>query len=324
LAPEEQAAVAGLSVVIVNHDGADCLPRALAALAANTATESVECVVVDSGSSDGSWKDVEQIWPSARALRFDENIGFCAGCNRGAEAARGRFVAFVNFDGEVEPGWDLPLMQVLEDPSVSVATGLLLAPDGTIEAAGLEIAPNTAAFARQGLMPRSAAPSAPLDVAAATGALMMVRRSDFLALGGFYEPIFMYGEETDYCLRVPGRIVFHPGSAIRHEHGHAAGPPRSPIRLYWGSRNRLVNAARHLPAGSLAKSVLASAAFDVLTLLQQRNGVALRAVTRGWWDGVRAMPGERGARPAEERRHAARRLVSLRTAITEQRRLGRM
>ena len=322
--PEQHTTGVELSVVIVNHDGADCLPRALAALAANTATESVECLVVDSGSSDGSWEDVEHGWAKARALRFEENIGFCAGCDRGAEAAVGRLVAFVNFDGEVEPDWDLPLVRLLDDPSVSVATGLLLAPDGTIEAAGLDIAPNTATFARQGLMPRSAAPGEPLDVAAATGALMMVRRSEFLSLGGFYEPIFMYGEETDYCLRVPGRIVFHPESAIRHEHGHAAGPPRSAIRLYWGSRNRLVNAARHLPAATLAKSVLASAAFDLLTLFQQRDGKAARAVARGWWDGVRAMPRERRARPAEERRRAARRLVSLRAAIAEQRRLGRI
>ena len=311
--------------MLVNHEGAECLPRALAALAANTTTESVECVVVDSGSTDGSWEGVERVWPKARALRFEENIGFCAGCNRGAETAVGRLVAFVNFDGEVEPGWDRPLTTLLEDPAVSVATGLLLAPDGvTIEAAGLEIAPNTAAFARQALLPRSAAPSEPVDVAAATGALMMVRRSEFLALGGFYEPIFMYGEETDYCLRVPGRIVLHPASAIRHEHGHAAGPPRSPIRLYWGSRNRLVNSARHLPAGGLAKSVLASAAFDALTVLQQRNGAALRAVTRGWWDGLRAMPRERRARSREERGRAARRLVSVRAAIAEQRRLGRL
>ena len=72
----------------------------------------------------------------------------------------------------------------------------------------------------------------PVDVAAASGALMMVRRDEFLALGGFYEPLFMYGEEADYCLRVPGRRRPPPGSAIRHEHGHAAGPARSLPRLY--------------------------------------------------------------------------------------------
>ena len=44
-------------------------------------------VVVDSGSADGSWEVVDQIWDKARTVRFEENIGFCAGCNRGAEAA---------------------------------------------------------------------------------------------------------------------------------------------------------------------------------------------------------------------------------------------
>ncbi len=76
---------------------------------------------------------------------------------------------------------------------------------------------------------------------------MMVRREDFLALGGFWETLFMYGEEADYCLRAPGRVMLDPRSAIRHAHGHAAGPALSDIRLYWPSRNRLLNAARHLP-----------------------------------------------------------------------------
>ena len=314
-----------LSVILVNHNGAHCLPRSLEALAVNTRAEAVECVVVDSGSSDGSWEAVEAHWSRARALRFDENIGFCAGCNRGAEAAVGRLVAFVNFDGSVEPGWDVPLRELLDDPTVSVATGLLLDASGdVIEAAGLEIAPNTATYGRLEGLPRSAGPDRPTDVTAASGALMMVRRDEFLALGGFYEPIFMYGEEADFCLRVPGRVVLHPASALRHEHGAAAGPPRSATRLYWGSRNRLVNAARHLPAGALAVSVAASAGFDALTLAQLRRRDALAAVARGWRDGLGALRRERGARTRGERRAAAKRLVSLRDAVREQRRLGRV
>src|SRR4029453_4195011 len=116
------------------------------------------------------------------------------------------------------------------------------------------------------------APAIPTDVGAASGALMMVRRSEFLDLGGFYEPLWMYGEEADYALRVPGRIVFDARSAIRHRIGHASGPPRSPVRLYWGTRNRLVNARRHLDGLSLAKSLAASAGFDALTLAQLRSG----------------------------------------------------
>jgi len=314
-----------LSIVLVNHDGAECLPKTLEALARNTIIDDVECVVVDSGSVDGSWEGIERSWDKARSLRFEENIGFCAGCNRGAEAAEGRLVAFVNFDGEVEPNWDGPLRDLLDDRTVAIATGVLLTTDGErVEAAGLEIAPNTATYGRDEGLPRTELLKHRVDVAAATGALMMVRRSDFLALGGFYEPIFMYGEETDYCLRVDGRIVLDPGSAIRHEHGHSAGPPRSPTRLYWGSRNRLLNAARHLPARALAKAVVTSAGFDALTLAQVRRLDAAGAVARGWRDGVRVMRQERRSRSAAERRRSASRVSTLREALVQQRQLGRL
>jgi N-acetylglucosaminyl-diphospho-decaprenol L-rhamnosyltransferase len=314
-----------LSIVLVNYNGAECLPQTLEALARNTTAEDVECLVVDSGSSDGSWDGLERWWAKARTLRFEENIGFCAGCNRGAEAATGRLLAFVNFDATVELGWDAPLRELLDDPTVSVATGLLLSPDGsTLEAAGLEIAPNTATYGRLENMPRSELPAEPVDVAAASGALMMVRRNEFLALGGFYEPIFMYGEEADYCLRVPGRTVLQPASAVRHERGHAAGPHRSNVRLYWPARNRLINTARHLPAAALAKSILASAAFDLVTLAQTRNRQAAGAIARGWRDGLRAMVGERRARTRAERRRAGNRVVSLHAALAQHRRLGRI
>jgi GT2 family glycosyltransferase len=315
-----------LSVVLVNHNGARCLPAALAALAHATAEPSVECVVVDSGSGDGSWRGVESHWAAARSLAFEQNIGFCAGCNRGAEAAGGRLLAFVNFDGRVEPDWDAPLRALLDgDPAISVATGLLLREDGqTIEAAGLDIAPNTATYGRLEGAPRATVPAEPMDVTAASGALMMVRREEFLALGGFYEPLFMYGEEADYCLRAPGRVVLHPAAALRHETGHAAGPARSLPRLYHPSRNRLVNAARHLPPVAMARAVAASAAFDLLTLAQVRRIDAARAMARGWGEGLRAVRRERRARRPDERRLAALRLVTLREAMAQQRRLGRV
>ena len=315
-----------LSVVLVNHNGAGCLPATLEAVARHTRA-TAEGLVVDSASTDGSWREVERHWAAARAVRFEDNIGFAAGCNRGAELARGRLVAFVNFDGAVEPDWDVPLRALLEDPSVAVATGLLVTPDGErLEAAGLEIAPNMATYGRLGGVPRARAPTGPIEVTAASGALMMVRRDDFLALGGFAERLWMYGEEADYCLRAldRGRVVLHPGSALRHELGHASGPHQSPVRLYWPSRNRLINAARHLPPAALARSVLASAAFDLLTLAQIRRRWALGTLARGWRDGLRLMPAVRGDRTPAERARAARRLVPLRTAIAEQRRLGRL
>ncbi|RKQ92865.1 GT2 family glycosyltransferase [Solirubrobacter pauli] len=307
-----------LSVVLVNHNGADCLPATLAALRAGTRAEH-EIIVVDSASTDGSWRDLDGV----RVLRHEKNVGFSAGCNRGAEAATGEYVAFINFDASVEDGWDEPLLNLLrEDPGIAVATGLLVTPDGaTLEAVGLEIAPNTATYGRMEGLPRAAAPAGPVDVVAASGALTVVRRSEFL---GFDELIWMYGEEADYALRLSGRVVLHPGSAIRHENGHASGPRQSETRLYWPSRNRLILAARHLPPWPFAVSVAASAAFDLASLLQVRRAWAARAILRGWRDGLALVAAARRDRTPAQRAAAARKLVGLRTAMHEQRRLERL
>jgi GT2 family glycosyltransferase len=276
---------------------------------------------VDSGSADGSWRDVAAHWNRARAIRFDENIGFCAGCNRGAEAARAPLVAFVNFDGEVEPGWDVPLRQLLGDPEVSVAGGMLVDRSGTVvEALGLAIAPNLATYGLLEGALRTEVPRAPVNVAAVSGALMMVCRDEFVGLGGFYEPIWMYGEEADLSLRVSGRVVADPRSVMRHEIGHAAGPRGSVTRVYWPSRNRLINAARHLQGSRLALSVATSAAFDLALIIGRHDARTVRAVARGWRDGLRMVPGERRSRaPIGD----APRIGSLRDAIAQQRRLAR-
>jgi hypothetical protein len=72
------------------------------------------------------------------------------------------------------------------------------------------------------------------------------------------------------------------------------------------------------------KSVVASFGFDVLTLAQLRSGSAAAAIGRGWLDGARQMRRERRARSSDERRKATRQLMSVREAIAEQRRLGRV
>jgi GT2 family glycosyltransferase len=308
-----------LAVVLVNHNGAACLPRALSALERNTRA-AVECIVVDSGSSDGSWRRVGDQWRQARAIRYEQNIGFCAGSNRGAEAARSPLVAFVNFDGEVEPDWDVPLRSLLTDPGVAIAGGMLVDPSGgRVEALGLAIAPNLATYGLREGVAREQVAAGTIDVAAVSGALMMVRRDEFLAIGGFYENIWMYGEEADLAMRMPGRIVVDPHSAIRHEIGHAAGPRASATRVYWPSRNRLINAARHTRGRRLATALVTSAAFDLALVAGQRDATTIAAVCRGWRDGLRAMP-------AELRSHsptgATRPIVSLREALAQQRRLS--
>ena len=316
-----------LSVVLVNYNGAGCLPGC-------------------AGGARRRHGGAERRVPGRRLRLARRQLGgrrapLAGGAGaalRGRTSAsapaataaprprRGRLLAFVNFDGQVEPGWDAPLRALLDgDPGISVATGMLLREDGeTIEAAGLEIAPNTATYGRLEGAPRGERRRGSgrrrrrlrcADDGAARGvprARRVLRAALHVRRGGRLLPAR------------PRPRGAPPGRAIRHETGHAAGPARSLPRLYHPARNRLVNAARHLPPLAMARAVATSAAFDLLTLAQVRRMDAARAVARGWSEGLRAIPRERRARRPDERRRAARRLVSLREAVAQQRRLGRV
>ena len=258
------------------------------------------------------------------------NVGFCAGNNIGAACARGRLLAFAQYDGEVEPNWDEPLRAALERPGVAAAGGVVLKASrgGLIDSAGMAIAPN---FAGWSLCENETIPQAGLvvgedrEVVGVSPALLMIRRSDHDRAGGFWEELWMYGDEADYAVRVRrlGRVLVCPGSRMRHLVGAAAGPHQSGLRLYRSSRNRLLGAARHLPAVALARAVVLGAAFDLLQALQQRRREASGAIVRGWIDGLRGMRRARRLGTPAERAQAARLLSPLREALAQQRSLGR-
>ena len=66
-----------------------------------------EVVVVDSGCPDGTGDWVERHCPGARVLRVTDDPGFCLprARNLGARAAQGDWIAFVDGDVMVAPGW---------------------------------------------------------------------------------------------------------------------------------------------------------------------------------------------------------------------------
>ena len=83
-----------------------------------------------------------------------------------------------------------------------------------------------ATYGRAEGLPRDSLPQHPVKVPVAAGALMMVHREDFLAHGGFYEPLFMYCEELDYCMSAKARCVHGntaAGLAVARENELAVG-----------------------------------------------------------------------------------------------------
>ena len=112
-------------VVVVDYDGGDLTLRCLAAL---TRTEwdadALEIVVVDNGSSVSVAEQVRAELPRVRIVRSATNRGFAGGNNLAlGDLDDFDFVALVNNDVTVEPGWLHPLVTALVDDERLGAAG---------------------------------------------------------------------------------------------------------------------------------------------------------------------------------------------------------
>lgn len=183
----------------------DSIPDALGEL-------SGKVVVVDNGSQD---RTRELVGGRDGVVLVDApNHGYAAGLNRGVaelsklSPARGPILA-ANPDVRLAAGSVAALVDELEASGAGVVVPRLTDPDGSV-ARSLRREPTVARSLGAGdsMRPRlseivneQAAYDVAHDVEWATGAVMLVGRECYEALGGFDESFFMYSEETDFCLR---------------------------------------------------------------------------------------------------------------------------
>ena len=192
-----------------------------------------EIIVVDDASTDETaaclarWAGNEK---RLKVIRNRANAGFIRTTNKGAKAAAGEILVFLNNDTIPVAGWLPPLLRALAaDPTVGAVGGRLVYPDGRLQEAGSVVFRDGSAanFGRDDLNPDLPLYTFLRDVDYCSAALMATRRSLFREIGGFdthYEP--GYYEDTDYCfkLRDKGyRVVVQPESVVVHVEGGTAG-----------------------------------------------------------------------------------------------------
>ena len=201
------AQVPGLtSVVVVAADsGADlavCIERVLGGAA------QVEVIVSDNNSRDGSvdalaahWHDESRL----RILRNGANLGFGAGCNRGAVQAQGDVLLFLNPDCRIEAD-AIACLRGCMAPDIGILGAAIVGSDGTPEPASRRRDP----FLRPALMSMLgldrvsvAADTADVQlVDIVSGAAMLLPRTAFDTVNGFDEGYFLHCEDMDLCRRV--------------------------------------------------------------------------------------------------------------------------
>lgn len=117
-----------ISIIVVNHNGIDVLPKCLSALS-NLDYPNCEIIIVDNGSKDGSVEFAEAFsskFPQ-HVLRFPKNLGLAVARNAGVRLGKGKFFAFIDNDGFAETNWlSAALDAFAENPRLGIIAPLVL------------------------------------------------------------------------------------------------------------------------------------------------------------------------------------------------------
>jgi|CXWL01.1.fsa_nt_gi GT2 family glycosyltransferase/predicted O-methyltransferase YrrM/Tfp pilus assembly protein PilF len=224
-----QPRVFDCSIIIPVWNKRELTEQCLTELAKVTSGVTYEVVVVDNHSTDDTASFLSQLSGDIRIIRNNENLGFSKACNQGAQAARGRFLVFLNNDTIPLENWLTAMVaEVVSHPEVGIVGSKLLYENDTVQHAGV-------VFSRCGLMPYHLyrrfhrdhpAVNQRRTFQSVTAACMLIRRESFEAVGGFDEGFQNGFEDVDLCLKVCDKgwkIVYQPLSMLYHLESQTPG-----------------------------------------------------------------------------------------------------
>jgi GT2 family glycosyltransferase len=243
------ASVPAVSVIVVNYNAGDLLSACVGAVLGSDV--SVEVVVSDNGSDDGSLSQLRALFgtdPRLNILENQANLGFAAANNRALPLVRADRLLFLNPDCLVGPD-TLPRMLAFMDrrPDVGMAGCIVRNPDGSEQVASRRAIPDPWIALKRilqldRLLPNRGGrrlnlhdeplPAEPVEVEAISGSFMLVSRRALDAVGPLDEGYFLHCEDLDWFVRfrqAGWTIALVPDVSVIHHKG--ACSQRSPLLI---------------------------------------------------------------------------------------------
>ncbi len=229
-----------ISVIIVNYNVKHFLRQCIESIVASTRNLSVEIIVVDNASVDGSQQMLESEFTEVQLINNVNNVGFAAANNQGVAIAQGNYVLLLNPDTIIEEQTLTECYQYAEQHQMVGAIGVKMV-DGSghyLPESKRGFPTTSAAFYKITGIYRLFQTSATFNayyaghldkddtgvVDVLCGAYMFIPREVYLEVGGLDEDYFMYGEDIDlsYCIQQAGyNIVYLPTTQIIHYKGES-------------------------------------------------------------------------------------------------------
>jgi hypothetical protein len=236
-----------ISIIIVNWNTKELLLDCLTSVYATTAGLSLETIVVDNGSHDGSGQAVQDRFPQVRLIQNTENRGFAKANNQALANTTGRYVLLLNSDVLLTAGALNNLVSFMDTtPAAGIAAGQYLNQDGSKQNS-FDNFPTLATELLNKTLLKILLPNTypskkkeyrePMEVDSVIGACMVVRAEAINEVGPLDEDYFFFLEETDWCLRMhrAGWKIYHlPHIKVYHLQGKSKekNPSKAWIEYY--------------------------------------------------------------------------------------------
>lgn len=254
--------------------------------------ERAHVIVVDNGSTDGSYEMISEKFPQVETIRFAENTGFCKAVNAGIAAASTKYVIFLNNDTVVEPGFVRELEKVMDwDDNIFSGSAKMLSmrnPDQIDDAGDLYCALGWAFAIGKGRPEHKYQKSH--SVFAACGGAAIYRRNVFEQIGLLDENHFAYLEDIDlgYRAQIYGyRNVFVPKARVYHAGSASSGSRYNKFKVDLTSKNSVYLIYKNMPLFQMILNLpFFLIGFGIKTLFFLRKGLG-RAYVSGLFKGIR-------------------------------------
>ncbi|MDZ7910283.1 MAG: glycosyltransferase family 2 protein [Rhodococcus sp. (in: high G+C Gram-positive bacteria)] len=228
-----------LSVIVVTYNSKEIVGSCIEPLQNKP---SIEIIVVDNASSDGTADFVREQFPAVKVVDSGGNLGFAKGVNLGASYATGDALVLLNPDASVSYTNLLSLYKVLaENPDVGVVAPLLDHPGRGLSVREGGMSPTiwhvfchyyglsrmfAGREAFRGMYILRSQSFDSIDVDWVSGACMAVPSEVWNSHGGLSERWFMYAEDVELCLRIRDggkRVVISGEIEGTHGLGESSG-----------------------------------------------------------------------------------------------------
>jgi hypothetical protein len=276
-----------LSIIIVTWNSRRDIEKCLHALEKFCTSVTVEIIVFDNASPDGTADWVTAHFPNVQMIRSEINAGFARGNNLATQKAQGRHLLFLNPDTWVDDDLATPIVSFLDShPEAGACAPRVLNPDGSVQRGSMRTLPTleTLLYDQTGLsrlFPRSQRfgrywmtwwdHNDLREVEQPAGACLAIRRKVFEQIGGFDEGYFMYYEDVELCraiLAAGWKIYFLPQARVYHRGGQSTSQAvQKNFAEFYRSQYRYVRRHHGRLAAWAAKLLVGTAELGKLVAL---------------------------------------------------------